>query len=98
MDSATERKVSVAETITLHVRIVDCRVRVVFSIVRSLAVEALSATSLIDRIVKGIFPHPSPERKIDPYNFKPLPILAVSEKPKEPKENDTDKAQHAEVI
>lgn len=72
--SATNRKVNIAGTVLLHIRIEDAIIRVVFGDVRSLAVPILLRTSFNDRFFKGIFP---PKHDIVLYNSALVPILAT---------------------
>lgn len=69
----------------------DSRLRVVFSVIRSLAVLFYLRTLYIDSFVKGTFP---PNRKIVPSNSKPVPILTIKHVPEEHK----DKAQEVTVM
>lgn len=81
-------KVSVVGTITLHVRIGDSRVKVVYGAVRNLSIPVLLAIPFIDGFVKCIFP---PEQKIVIYSSKGVPNPYNNDLPEEPK--DKNKAQ-----
>lgn len=87
--NSTNQKAKIVGTITLRVRIRDSRVRVVFVIVRYLAVPVFLGTSFIDSFVKDIFPS---ERKIVPYISKPVPIIAIKDLSSEHEDKD-DSAQ-----
>lgn len=52
---ATNQPVKVLETTTVYVQMGDSKVHVTFGVVKSLAVSMLLETSIIDKIVKGIF-------------------------------------------
>lgn len=54
-----------------------------------MSVPVLSGTASIDRSVIGLL---SSERKIIPYNSRPVPILAIKDLPQKQKNND-DEAQ-----
>lgn len=62
-------------TITLYVSVSDCRVCVNFGVVRNLAVSVLFGATFIDWIAKAILPA---ERKLVPYNSKPVPVLFLT--------------------
>lgn len=85
MKDATNQKVTVVGRIALHVKMGDCRVKVVFGDVRHLVVPVLVGTSFMDRLVKGIF---SLERKMVSFSSEPVPILAIKNLPEEPKKKD----------
>lgn len=81
-------KVSVFGTITLQVTIGDSRVRVVFDVVRNIAVPFLLGTSFIDKFVRGMFPA---KQRVVSYHSKSLPIFAVNDKT-EPRRDKNDGA------
>lgn len=89
--NATNQNVTVFGTITVLVRIGDSGVRVVFGVVRELAVPLLSETSYIDIFVKGIF---SREGMIVCCNSKLVVICAITNTPEE----HNDKAKDLTVI
>lgn len=60
----------------LYIRIGEGSERVMFAIVKSLAVAVLLGTSFIERFIKGIF---HSERRIVPSNFPPVSILIMHE-------------------
>lgn len=70
--SVTNEKVEIVGTIVLYVRIGESLVRVMFGIVRNLAVPALLGTSLIDKFNKGIIP-----TKPNIILFSSLPVLIL---------------------
>lgn len=74
--NTTNQNVSVVQKIKLQVQIDYSRVRVVFSVVDYLPVPVLPETPFIDRFVKFICP---PERRIVPYDFKLVLILAIND-------------------
>lgn len=64
------------EKIVLHVGNGDSRIRVVLQTVRKLAVPTFLVTSFIDKCINGIF---QTDRKMVPFNSRPVPILVVIE-------------------
>lgn len=93
LKNTTNPKVSVVRMMTLHIRIKEYSVRVVFGVIRHLTVPVLLGTSFIDRFVMGIF---STDRKIVPYISKAELVLDIKNKPDECKE--MDKAQDGSLI
>lgn len=85
MKNGTNQKAGVVETITLHIRIGDSIVRVVFGAVRNVAAPVLLGTSFIDTYFKGSFP---PERKIKLYNPKQVRIIAIKHLPEKHKNRE----------
>lgn len=75
LESATSESAYVPGVITLHVRMGDCRVRVHFGVGRNFAVSVLLAITFIHRFLRAIFPA---ERKVVPYNSKPVLILILT--------------------
>lgn len=77
LSSAINQKVEDVDTI-IHINMGEARVRVTFGIIKNLAVPVLLRTSFIAKFVKGIFPT---ERKIVPYNRKPVSMERAYEAP-----------------
>lgn len=75
LTSATNQKVHIAETVTLHVRMGDCCLRAVFGLVKNLCLSVFLDTSFSDRFVKWSV---LSERKIFMYNSDPFLILQMS--------------------
>lgn len=69
----------------------DSRERVVFGIVRKLAVAVLLGTSYLNRFLQGVFPA---ELKTVPSNAKPVPILTI----KYMLEEHRDKVQDVTIV
>lgn len=71
---ATSQNVEVIGTIVLYVRTGDSRVRMMFGIVRDMAVSALFGTSAVDKCSKDVIPT---DWNIVRFNSPPVPILLV---------------------
>lgn len=87
--SATNQIALVAGAISLHVTMCDCRVPVVISVVKYLAVSVLFGTTFIDHLVKEIF---QSQWKIVLYNSDAFPILQIIEKDDSQKESEEEKS------
>lgn len=61
------------------------RIRVVFDVVRSLAVPDAVGISFIDRFLKSIFPT---ERKLVTFNSELVPVLVINDLPDQYKGED----------
>lgn len=89
LKNAATKKVSVAGIIALLGRVRWLRVREVFGAVRNLAISVFFGTAFIDRLLEIVF---SPKLKISSTNFKPVPILAIKDQPRDSK--DKNNAQY----
>lgn len=85
LKNEANQKISDVCKITLQVIKGGSRVAIVFSVIHSLAVRDLLEKSFTYMSMKGSF---SPRRKIDPYNSKPVLILAIEDLTEDPNNND----------
>lgn len=84
---ASETKLLVSGTITVHLCLSESRTRISFSDVNKLVVTFFLGMTNIDRIIESIH---AAETKVLPYQFPQVPILMEHETKEETQRNSTD--------
>lgn len=85
--SASDKKLEIFWTITIHICMSESRSRVNFGVIDELIVPVLSGTTYIDWFVKSIH---LAERKIMLHHYPSVPILMIRETRCEPEMNKPD--------
>lgn len=74
LQSVTNQDFEVVGTLMVHILLGEARIRIVFGIIKNLAVSILLETPFIDKLVKRVF---HSKRKTVPYNLQLIAILNV---------------------